>query len=115
MMLFRSIFIFFIPLLLAFPFDVYAAQILQVRNSSTLQIGDRNRSYTVKLACLEVNPLDEIEAKKILNLNLKRGTRVQLNPQGSENGVLIARVIPIESEIDLTQSIVNRGLGKRIC
>ena len=49
-----------------------AAEVLQVRSSSLLQIGDRNRNYTVQLACLEVNPADEQAALDWLKHALPR-------------------------------------------
>ena len=48
----------FILLIIIFSFlsKVYAAEILQVSNSSVLLIGDNNRTYTVRLACTEISP-----------------------------------------------------------
>ena len=33
---------------------VWAAEILQVRSGQLLQVGDRNRTYTVELACVSI-------------------------------------------------------------
>mgnify|MGYP006286328277 CR=1 FL=1 len=40
-----------IPVLLVAPWPAQAAEVLQVRSGSVLQIGDGNRNYTVRLAC----------------------------------------------------------------
>ena len=58
-------------LLLCLPVTVFAAEVLQVRNSSLLQIGDRNRSDHVKLAGIDVNPSNEAEAVKLLKNKLR--------------------------------------------
>jgi len=36
--------------------SVQAAEILQVRSGTVLQVGDHNRTYTVELACLAIPP-----------------------------------------------------------
>lgn len=72
-----------------------AAEVLQVRNATLLQIGDRNRSYPVRLACLEVAPDDQEQAQQWLRARLPRQSRVNLRPIGSVDGTLVARVTPL--------------------
>jgi hypothetical protein len=36
--------------------SVQAAEVLQVRSGTVLQVGDHNRTYTVELACLTIPP-----------------------------------------------------------
>ena len=74
---------------------VQAAEVLQVRSATLLQIGDGNRSYPVRLACLEVAPEDQEQAQQWLRSRLPRQTRVNLRPIGSLDGTLVARVTPI--------------------
>lgn len=92
-----------------------AAEVLQVRSSSLLQIGDRNRNYTVQLACLEVNPADEQAALDWLKHALPRRQRVNLRPEGSVEGILIARVTPLGVEQDLSAGLASAGLGRLSC
>jgi hypothetical protein len=92
-----------------------AAEVLQVRSSSLLQIGDRNRNYTVQLACLEVNPADEQAAVDWLKQALPRRRRVNLRPEGSMEGTLIARVIPLGEDQDLSAGLASAGLGRLSC
>ena len=94
---------------------VYAAEILQVSSSSVLLIGDNNRTYTVKLACTEITPDLEEESLKWLKKQLPRHTKVNLKPKGSVNGVLVAKVIPFDSEIDITEKYINEGLATNKC
>ena len=101
--------------LLFLPFSSSAAEVLQIRDSTNLQIGDRNRSYTVKLACVEVEPEKELSAMSWLKSNLKRGKKVNIKPEGLINGSLLARVIIIESKLELGNSLVENRLAKSTC
>ena len=95
--------------------EAYAAEILQVSSSSVLLIGDHNRTYTVKLACTEISP--DLEEKSIewLKKQLPRHTKINLRPKGSIDGVLVAKVIPFDSNIDITEKYINEGLAKNKC
>ena len=94
---------------------VYAAEILQVSSSSVLLIGDNNRNYTVKIACTEISP--ELEEKSVdwLKKELPRHTKVNLRPKGTLDGVLLAKVIPINSNIDIAEKYIKEGLAKNKC
>ena len=94
---------------------VYAAEILQVTSSSVLLIGDHNRTYTVKLACTEISPYLEEQSVKWLKEQLPRHTKVNLKPKGSVDGVLVARVIPFNTNIDLSEKYINEGLATNKC
>ena len=107
----------FIILLIFFIYcsQVYAAEILQVTSSSVLLIGDNNRTYKVKIACTEISP--ELEEKSInwLKEQLPRHTKVNLRPKGSIDGVLIAKVIPFNTNIDISEKYIDEGLAKNNC
>jgi len=112
--LYTIIFILLISLLGFLP-KVYAAEILQVSSSSVLLIGDNNRTYTVKIACTEISPDLEGLSVDWLKKQLPRHTKVNLRPKGSVDGILIARVIPFNSNIDITEKYINEGLAKNNC
>ena len=95
--------------------QVDAAEILQVTSSSVLLIGDHNRTYTVKLACTEISPDLEQESVKWLRKQLPRHTKVNLKPKGSVDGILVAKVIPFNSNIDITEKYINEGLATNKC
>ena len=107
LILFSLFFCFFSP--------VYSAEILQVSSSSVLLIGDNNRTYTVKIACTEIRP--DLEEKSVIWLKkqLPRHTKVNLKPKGSHDGVLVARIIPFKSNVDLTERYINEGLATNNC
>ena len=95
--------------------EVHAAEILQVTSSSVLLIGDHNRTYTVKLACTEISP--DLEEKSLvwLKKQLPRHTKVNLKPKGSVDGVLVAKVIPFDSNVDIAVKYINEGLAREKC
>ena len=108
---------FFILLISFFSFftKVYAAEILQVSSSSVLLIGDNNRTYTVKIACTEVSPKLEEKSVNWLKKQLPRHTKVNLKPKGSVDGVLIAKVIPFNSNNDISEKYITEGLATNTC
>ena len=111
---YTKIFILLIGLFCFFS-KVYAAEILQVTNSSVLLIGDNNRTYTVKIACTEIRPDLEEKSVNWLKKQLPRHTKVNLKPKGSIDGVLVAKVIPFNSNIDISEKYINEGLAKNKC
>jgi len=100
-------------LMLVAPAD--AAEVLQVRTSSLLQVGDHNRTYTVQLACVDVTAEAESEAVGWLRQQLPRRRRVNLRPVGSRDGQLLARVTPLGDSTDLSTGLVAAGLAGNSC
>ena len=95
--------------------QVYAAEILQVSSSSVLIIGDNNRNYTVKIACAEISPDLEERSVAWLKKQLPRHTKINLKPKGSVDGLLVAKVIPFDTKIDITEKYINEGLAINNC
>ena len=100
---------------LGFFSKINAAEILQVSSSSVLLIGDNNRTYTVKIACTEISPELEEKSFNWLKKQLPRHTKVNLKPKGTEDGLLVAKVIPFKSNIDITENYIKEGLAKNKC
>lgn len=92
-----------------------AAEVLQVRSSSLLQVGDHNRTYTIELACSSVQTSQEPEALSWLRQQLPRRRRVNLRPVGNRDGQLIARVTPIGDSQDLSTGLIAAGLATNSC
>ena len=92
-----------------------AAEVLQVRSSQLLQVGDHNRTYTVQLSCIDVAPSDEAQAVDWLRLQLPRRRKVNLRPAGSIDGQLLARVTPIGTDQDLSDGLIAAGLATSRC
>ena len=95
--------------------QVLAAEIMQVSSSSVLLIGDNNRTYTVKIACVKINTESEEVSMNWLKKQLPRHTKVNLKPKGFIDGMLVARVIPINSNVDLAETYVAEGFAENKC
>ena len=102
-------------ILFFFPGKILSAEVLQVKDSSTLQIGDQNRIYKVTIACIAVEPEKEDLAYKWLKSELPRRSRVNLQPIGYNEGYLISKVIKIESNKDISKSMELHGLAVSKC
>lgn len=100
-----------ITCLLQMPSFAAAAEVLQVREADLLLIGDQNRTYSVRLACAEIQPGKEKAAIDFLRKTLPRRQRVNLMPIGSEEGLLLARVRALGSDSDLTTLLVEQQLA----
>ncbi len=98
--------------LLLSPVRVSAAEVLQVREADLLLIGDQNRTYSVRLACAEINPGQEQNSIDFLRKQLPRRQKVNLMPMGSKDGLLLARVRPLGSSQDLSSLLVENQLAK---
>lgn len=89
-----------------------AADVLQVRNGTLLQVGDGNRNYEVEMACIHVQPEQQEAAQAWLRQQLPRRTAVNLRPLGQEQGRLQARVRRIDSSDYLETGLMAAGLAE---
>ena len=101
--------------LFGFSYQAFGAEVLQITSSSVLLVGDNNRTYTVEIACANVNPDLEEDAIDWLRTKLPRHTKVNLKPKGSIDGILEAKVITIGSNIDISKEYINQGFAKNKC
>ena len=107
--IFLFLFIFLLPI------TVLSAEVLQINSLDKILIGDSNRIYEVKIACLEIDPSQKEIALKWLQSELPRRSRVNIKPKGFNDGVLVARLVNIKSNEDLANSIYLKGYGKLKC
>ena len=65
----------------------------------------------------ETETRPDLEEKSVvwLKKQLPRHTKVNLKPKGSIDGVLIAKVIPFDSNIDISEKYINQGLATNKC
>ena len=96
-------------ILLTTPLPARAAEVLQVRSATLLQIGDGNRSFPVELACVAVSAEQEQPAVAWLRQQLPRRRRVNLRPLGSHDGILQARVRRLDADTDLGSGLIANG------
>jgi endonuclease YncB( thermonuclease family) len=101
--------------LLVVPASGAAAELRQVRTGTVLQVGDSNRSYSVRLACITVAEDQEQEAVRWLRQAVARGSRLNLRPLGQQEGQLLARVTSLprgqRPGQDLGAGLVAAGLA----
>ena len=112
---YNKIFLIILVFLLLIPIPLNAAEVLQVRSATLLEIGDQNRNYQVKIGCINIDSARESEVRTWLKSQLPRKTRVNFRPLSAEDGVLIARVIPLGNENDLTSQMIAKGYGLGTC
>ena len=79
-----------ICLIILNPVIVNSAEILQIKSSNTILVGDQNRNLTIGLFCVDVDENDEIEATNLLKSEFPRGSKVKIKPFGFRDNVLLA-------------------------
>ena len=97
------------------PVIVNSAEILQIKSSKTILVGDQNRNLTIGLFCVDVNKNDELEATNLLKSEFPRGSKVKIKPFGSKENVLLAKVFNIKSNKEMTKLLVAKDLTSEIC
>ena len=110
-----SIILLIIYLLVINPVVVNSAEILQIKNSNTILVGDQNRNLTIGLFCVDVNENDELEAINLLKSEFPRGSKVKIKPFGFKENVLLAKVFNIKSNLEMTQLLVAKDLTRENC
>ena len=97
------------------PVIVNSAEILQIKSSNTILVGDQNRNLTIGLFCVDVNENDEIEATTLLKSEFPRGSKVKIKPFGFKENILIAKVFNIKGTKEMTELLVAKDLTSDIC
>ena len=97
------------------PIIVNSAEILQIKSSNIILVGDQNRNLTIRLFCVDVNENDELEAINLLKSEFQRGSKVKIKPFGSKENVLLAKVFNIKSNNEMTELLVAKDLTSEIC
>ena len=110
-----SKFLLIISLIFINPLVGYSAEILQIKSSNTILVGDQNRNLTIRLFCVNVNENDELEATNLLKTEFPRGSKVKIKPFGFKENVLLAKVFNIKSNLEMTQLLVAKDLTRENC
>ena len=97
------------------PLIVNSAEILQVKSSNTILVGDQNRNLMIGLFCVDVNKNDELEATSLLKSEFPRGSKVKIKPFGFKENVLLAKVFNIKGTKEMTELLVSKNLTSEIC
>ena len=110
-----SKFLIIVCLIVLNPLIVNSAEILQIKSSNTILVGDQNRNLTIELFCVDVNENDELEATNLLKSEFPRGSKVKIKPFGFEENVLIAKVYDLKGTKEMTDLLVAKDLTSEIC
>ena len=97
------------------PLIVNSAEILQIKSSNTILVGDQNRNLTIGLFCVNVNQNDELEAINLLKSEFPRGSKVKIRPFGFKENLLLAKVFNIKGTKEMSELLVAKHLTSEIC
>ena len=97
------------------PVVVNSAEILQIKSSNTILVGDQNRNLTIGLFCVDVKAKNEIEATNLLKSEFPRGSKVKIKPFGFKENVLLAKVFNIKGTKEMTELLLAKNLSSGIC
>ena len=110
-----SKYLIIIFLIIINPLVVDSAEILQIKSSNTILVGDQNRNLTVGLFCVDVEKNDELEAINLLKSEFPRGSKVKIKPFGFKENVLLAKVFNIKGTKEMTDLLVAKDLIRENC
>ena len=97
------------------PLVVDSAEILQIKSSNTILVGDQNRNLTIGLFCVDVDKNDELEAMNLLKSEFPRGSKVKIKPFGFKENVLLAKVFNIKGTKEMVELLVAKDLTRKNC
>ena len=97
------------------PLIVKSAEILQIKSSNTILLGDQNRNLKIGLFCVDVDANNELEASNLLKSQFPRGSKVKIKPFGFKEDVLLAKVFNIKGTKEMTELLVSKGLSEGNC
>ena len=94
---------------------VYSAEILQIKSSNLILVGDQNRNLMIGLYCLDVSEDDTLKATNILKKEFPRGTKVKIRPFGYKENILLAKVFNINGSKEMSELLISGNLAKENC
>ena len=94
------------------PVVVKSAEILQIKSSNTILVGDQNRNLTIELFCVDINENDELKAINLLKSEFPKGSKVKIKPFGFKKNVLLARVFNIKGTKEMTELLLSKDLTR---
>jgi hypothetical protein len=97
------------------PFKVQPAEILQIKSSDSILLGDQNRNLVIRLFCANVNANDEIDAINFLKKEFPRGSKVKIKPMGYKDNVLTAKVFDVNGTKEMSELLISRNFTKKAC
>ena len=97
------------------PLEVKTAEILQIKSSNSIVVGDQNRNLTIRLLCVDVNGDNELKAIKLLKKEFPRGSKVKIKPFGFKKNILLAKVFDINETKEMSELLIAEDLTIENC
>ena len=97
------------------PINTYSAELLQIKDSNNILVGDQNRSLYLSLYCVNINENEEEKATEILKKNFPRGTKIKIKPYGSNGNKLLAKIFRVDDETEMTELLNNFYSSEKNC
>ena len=97
------------------PVIVNSAEILQIKSSNTILVGDQNRNLTIGLFCVDVSENDELAATNLLKSEFPRGSKVKIKPFGFKENVLLAKVSNLKGTKEMAELLFTEDLAGEKC
>ena len=98
------------------PIRTHSAEILQIKNSNIVLVGDQNRNLSIKLFCVDINDVENEEiAINLLKREFPRGSKVKIKPMGFKENILVAKVFNISETKEMSELLNAKDLIKENC
>ncbi len=102
-------------ILLIFPINTSAAELLQINDVNTILVGDQNRSIYLSLYCIDIKENEKKKATEILKRNFPRGTKVKIKLFGSDDNRLLAKIFRVDNETEMTELLNTLNSSEKNC
>ena len=102
-------------LFVLFPLKVQSAEILQIKSSNSILVGDQNRTLSIRLSCVNVDEINEFKATNLLKKEFPRGSKVKIKPFGLKENVLLAKVFNVKGTKEMSDLLILNNLTEENC
>ena len=92
-----------------------SAEILQIKNSHNILVGDQNRNLSIELFCVDVEDNNELLATNLLKKEFPRGSKIKIKPLGFKENTLLAKIYNIKETKEMSELLIAKDLTKETC
>ncbi len=90
-----------------------AAEVMSIRDGGLLRVGDSNRSFGIRIACIDIPAAQAEDARAYLQQQLPRRTRVNFRLTGRDGaeGPVVGEIYRLPDGTDLAAGLLESGLA----